>query len=114
MPDVQTLSSFTLPDDTTYSLEDTVARETANEALQKASGGSSEQSHTVTFGANTVNVQNVDGTSILTTFNDDGSIVEQKKDSKGAVTSTVTTVFNADGSISVTVSQEGVDYYVVG
>ena len=67
-------------------------------------GDMRDQNTEITFGLNTVEKDLASGNRVVTTFNDDQTIVEITYDPDDKVISTKTTTINADGSISIEIS----------
>lgn len=78
-------------------------RVTALEGSDSGGGGSSFEPTSIAFNDDgSILEMDSSSTTRTTTFPSDDSVVETYADSSGAVTKTVTTTFNSDGSITIT------------
>jgi len=69
-------------------------------------GDQIDQNTTIEFTATTITETLASGSTVVIQFNDDGSITETTTDENGVVVQVKETVFNEDGSISITIDEE--------
>lgn len=76
------------------------------DTVQRVLGDMKDQNTEITFPQNQVIKELASGNTVVTQFNNDGTIVETTTNSDDVVLQVKTTTFNSDGSITITIDGE--------